>query len=66
MSRVDSLRVAVWSAEAFPEKNAVLTYFELSGTEYRTLSQWSQEETRGGRFNLWLVGLKEFLACFCC
>jgi RNase H domain-containing protein/MID domain-containing protein/argonaute-like protein len=64
MSRVDSLRVAVWSAEAFPEKNGVLTYFELCGTEYRTLSQWSQEETRRGRFNLWLVGLKEFLACF--
>ena len=62
MSRVDSLRVAVWSADAFPEKNAVLTYFELSGAEYRTLSQWSQEETRRGRF--WLVGLKEFLSCF--
>lgn len=64
MNRVDSLRVAVWSADTFPEKNTVLTYFELRGTQYRTLSEWSQEETRRGRFNLWLVGLKEFLACF--
>lgn len=64
MSRVDSLRVAVWTTETFPRKNAALTYFELSGTEYRTLSEWSQDKTRRSRFSLWLVGLKEFLACF--